>query len=111
MCRNTFGGNDYLPTMALHYTNDPKCNFLALCRNENCRAVAAVANIKKVNPSMGCIEAVRTCRHYHNNGLSFTLLRSMLKDARNSSYKKVWACRHVPSSPTRQCVESLTSYK
>ena len=66
--------------------------------------VAAVANMKKVNPSMAWIEAVRTSRHYRNNGLAFTLLHSMLKDARNSSYKKVWSCT---VRPTRQCVESL----
>jgi N-acetylglutamate synthase-like GNAT family acetyltransferase len=54
--------------------------------------VAAVANMKKVNPSMAWIESVRTSRHYRNNGLAFTLLHSMLKDARNASYKKVWSC-------------------
>lgn len=92
MCRNTFGGSDYLPKMARTYEKDPNCHFQALAHVDDDTVCAAVANMRRLNPNMAWLEAVRTSENYRNQGLSFRLLESMLSDASDMGYQHVLSC-------------------
>lgn len=107
MCRDTFGGSDYLPKMALTYAQDPNCHFQTLAHVDN-NTFAAVANMRRLNPNMAWLEAVRTSEHYRNNGLAFRLLQSMLQDAVNvMGYKHVMSCTIQSNTAMRRVFDKL----
>jgi len=106
MCRNTFGGSDYLPKMALNYVKDPNSYFQAICPiDEN--ACAAVANMRMLNKNTAWLEAVRTLESYRNNGLAFRLLQSMLRDATEMGLECVCSCTVQSNKAMRRVFEKL----
>jgi len=106
MCRNNFGGNDYLPKMALTFEKDPNCHFQTLARvNDN--ACAAVANMRMLNQNMAWLEAVRTCENYRNQGLAHRLLQCMIVDAVDMGYKQVLSCTIASNTAMRRVFDKL----
>ena len=72
------------------------------------KVVVAVANMRKLNPTMAWIEAVRTSQQHRNNGLAFRLLQSMLEGAaRHSSYKQVLSCTSHSNKAMRRVFDKL----
>ena len=64
ICRNVYGGTDYLPSVAETYAADEACSFLAL-EDTSASRLAAVANYKRLPAQDAAwIEAVRTRKDY-----------------------------------------------
>ena len=64
ICRNVYGGGDYLPSVADSYAADEACSFLAL-EDASAARLAAVANYKRLHmQDAAWIEAVRTHKDY-----------------------------------------------
>lgn len=106
MCKNTFGGNDYLPKMASTYTKDPNCHFQALIHVDS-DTCAAVANMRMLNENTGWLEAVRTSEQYRNKGLAFRLLQSMVVDAADMGYTQVLSCTIKSNVAMRRVFDKL----
>ena len=106
MCRNTFGGSDYLPKMALTYDKDPNCHFQVLARADD-GTCAAVANMRMLNRKMAWLEAVRTSENCRNKGLAYRLLRSMLHHAVGLGYEQVLSCTIASNTPMRRVFDKL----
>lgn len=109
ICRNTFGGSDYLPKMAATYADDPNSHFQALIHSNDAKnsRLAAVANMRMVNQKTGWLEGVRTSEDYRNKGLAFRLLQSLLKDAGAMNYEQVLSCTVESNVAMRRVFEKL----
>ena len=102
ICKNVYGGTDYLPKMAIKYVNDDSCSFLALATKpgdnpqqqsqgdeEDDDTIVAVANYKRLPAQNAAwIEAVRTHPDYRNQGCSSKLLKSIVELAKEEDSKK-----------------------
>ena len=91
ICKDVYGGTDYLPSMAMEYAKDPKSQFMVLSKVEDSggQTIVAVANLKLIisskSKSIRWIEAVRTCPKHRGQGLAQHLLSKMMELSQNST--------------------------
>lgn len=81
ICKNVYGGGDYLPQTAASYAADPACSLLSLfgAEEDNEDKMVAIANYKRLpTQNSAWIEAVRTHPDHRNQGLATTMLRSLV---------------------------------
>jgi hypothetical protein len=89
ICKDIYGGSDYLPSTAMAYHNDPNCDFQVLaCRETN--IPVACANLRCMSnngdgSSAFWLEAVRTSSKHRNQGLGYRLLQSQLQTRLSAS--------------------------
>ena len=67
ICADVYGGNDYLPKMALQISSDAANTLLVLTEAD---APVAVANLKRLSASVAWLEAVRTKPQRRGSGLA-----------------------------------------
>lgn len=111
ICRNVYGGGDYLPSLAETYAGDGACSFLAL-EDASASRLAAVANYKRLPAQDAAwIEAVRTHKDYRGQGLASSLLRSMIdiaasEDENNGGRRtSVLTCTVSSNKPMKKALE------
>jgi len=95
ICRNVYGGSDYLPNISRQLASDPSCTFLAAAaaaviddddgtddEHPKLALVAAVGNLRVIKKKTGNVvmwlEAVRTCRRHRRRGLARRLVSELL---------------------------------
>jgi hypothetical protein len=82
ICKDIYGGSDYLPSSAMAYHKDPNCDFQVLSCPETNIPVAC-ANLRCMSNNGGSsafwLEAVRTSSKHRNQGLGYRLLQSQLQ--------------------------------
>lgn len=95
ICRNVYGGTDYLPSEAADLEKDPTCSFLALTKKPHSdspdETVLAVANLRELDPQTGWLEAVRTNEEFRGQGWATHLIKNMLETtaSKEKGYKRV----------------------
>jgi GNAT superfamily N-acetyltransferase len=85
MCKDVWGGTDYLPETASSYENDPACQFLVL-EDQASGSLAAAGNLRAIDPSKGIsywIEAIRVSPSFEGRGVGTGLVRELCKRARD----------------------------
>jgi hypothetical protein len=90
ICKDIYGGSDYLPSSAIAYHNDPNCDFQVLCCPKtnipvacaNLRCIARNTNGVGGSSAVFWSEAVRTSSKHRNQGLAYHLLQSQLQQTR-----------------------------
>jgi len=87
ICKNVYGGTDYLPSVASSLASDPLSTFVVLATNDSDdddnRPFAAVANLRRFLPGKAWLEAVRTCETRRNRGLARELTQELIQKARD----------------------------
>lgn len=79
ICKNVYGGDDYLPQIADSYVADESCSFLALVvLAPDEEKLVAVANYKRLSQNSAWIEAVRTHEDFRRQGLASTMIQAMI---------------------------------
>jgi len=90
ICKNVYGGKDYLPHTAASLVTDPHCCFMCITDAESDRIVA-VGNAKKIRPGMAWLEAVRTCEKHRGKGLARKLTQHLV-DLSKEDLHEVFTC-------------------
>ena len=96
ICKDVYGGRDYLPQTAIKYARDPHACFLALAplafdnetrveRDPTRQGpIVAVANAQQhVLPNIAWLEAVRTCPTQRGKGLARILTQQLMDISRS----------------------------
>jgi len=77
ICKDVYGGMDYVPHRASSYASDPECCFLVL-EDTSSGQVVALANVRRLKPNMAWLEAVRTSEKYRGKGLAAQLTQHLI---------------------------------
>lgn len=91
ICRNVYGGSDYLPKTAPILASDPNSCFYVMADDETDRP-AAVGNARKFKPRMSWLEAIRTCEEHRGRGLARRLTQSLIDLSRSEHGSEVYSC-------------------
>lgn len=97
ICRNVYGGTDYLPDQASELEQDLYCSFQALTGKQPLddekeeTILLAVANLRALNDKTGWLEAVRVNEDYRGQGLATRLLQDLVTrvGAREKEYERI----------------------
>eukprot|EP00187_Rhodella_violacea_P001592 CAMPEP_0174905508 /NCGR_PEP_ID=MMETSP0167-20121228/53223_1 /TAXON_ID=38298 /ORGANISM="Rhodella maculata, Strain CCMP736" /LENGTH=393 /DNA_ID=CAMNT_0016148463 /DNA_START=33 /DNA_END=1211 /DNA_ORIENTATION=- len=105
ICKDVYGGKDYLPNTAPSLVKDPKCRFLAVVNQEN-RPVA-VANARRILPGIAWLEAVRTCPTQRGKGLARQLTQTLIDISSEEHNCEVYTCTIESNTPMRKVFDKV----
>ena len=104
MCRDVYGGSDYLPRAAKSMASDPLCSFVVLVRDGD-DVPAAVGNLRNdFLPGRSWLEAVRTAERYRNLGLAARITGSLSEEARERG-NELMTCTVGSNAAMRRVLE------
>lgn len=106
ICKDFFGGKDYVPSLAAQYESDPKCDFMLLTSADN-DVPLAVANLRSLQPGVAWLEAVRTSTQHRNKGLATQLLQSMIRLAKEKELHQVFTCTVRSNEAMKHVLEKI----
>ena len=107
ICRNVFGGTDYLPTMAPKYAADPSCWFMVLASKQNDTPIA-VANLRVFEESKSFwLEGVRVSEEHRNKGIAQELVSSMVELARHEGLERILTCTIQSNQAMRRIFDKI----
>ena len=104
ICRDVYGGADYLPKTAPTLADDPNSSFVVLADMMTDRP-AAVGNARRFKPNMSWLEAIRTCPDHRSRGLARQLTASLIESSRNEHGDAVYSCTVQSNGPMRKVFE------
>jgi len=129
ICKDVYGGRDYLPNTADSLADDPTCRFLVLevssdvdddgddcvvVNNEEIRGptgsvvVAACANARtNFQRGMSWLEAVRTSKNYRGNGLAQQLTETLLQTTRFHDKCELYSCTITSNIAMRRVFDKV----
>jgi len=129
ICRNVYGGKDYLPNTAPDLAKDPNNIFMVLTvqqqqqeqqpiDNEGCASnnetntdqPVAVGNAKQnMLPNMVWLEAIRTCPEHRGKGLAKLLTQSLIQASRqvNPQTQIIFTCTVESNRAMRKVLETV----
>jgi GNAT superfamily N-acetyltransferase len=81
MCKDVYGGLDYLPSMASAMAADPQCRLLVL-HDEEYGKIVAIANYRRLSSHLAWLEGVRVDPSRQGAGLATKLTMSHVELAR-----------------------------
>lgn len=90
ICKNVYGGTDYLPKIAASLANDPSSLFVVL-EDQYLGQPVAVANVRKFKPSMAWLEAVRTSEEHQGKGFAARLTEYLIDHCKSGDHE-VYTC-------------------
>lgn len=91
ICRDVYGGADYLPKTAPILAGDPNSSFVVLADRSTDR-LAAVGNARRFKPNMSWLEAIRTCPDHRSRGLARHLTQSLIETSLSEHGHAMYSC-------------------
>ena len=91
ICRDVYGGADYLPKTAPVLADDPNSSFFVLADITTDRP-AAVGNARRFKPNMSWLEAIRTCPDHRSRGLARQLTESLIESSHSEHGDAMYSC-------------------
>lgn len=105
ICRDVYGGADYLPKTAPILANDPNSFFVVLADITTDRP-AAVGNARRFKPNMSWLEAIRTCSDHRSRGLARQLTASLIESSHGEHGDAMYSCTVASNVAMRKVFES-----
>lgn len=109
ICRDVYGGADYLPKTAPILADDPNSSFVVLADITTDRP-AAVGNARRFKPNMSWLEAIRTCPDHRSRGLARQLTASLIEWSHGEHGDAMYSCT-VESNVAMRKVFERTNMK
>ena len=109
ICRDVYGGADYLPKTAPILADDPNSSFVVLADLTTDRP-AAVGNARRFKPNMRWLEAIRTCPDHRSRGLARQLTASLIESSHSELGDAMYSCT-VQSNVAMRKVFERTNMK
>lgn len=104
ICKDVYGGADYLPKTASILADDPNSSFVVLADITTDRP-AAVGNARRFKPNMSWLEAIRTCPDHRSRGLARQLTASLIKSSRSEHGDAMYSCTVASNVAMRKVFE------
>ena len=104
ICKDVYGGADYLPKTAPILANDSNSTFVVLADITTDRP-AAVGNARRFKPNMSWLEAIRTCPDHRSRGLARQLTASLIKSSHSEHGDAMYSCTVASNVAMRKVFE------
>jgi len=96
LCKDLWGGRDYVPSMAGAYEQDPTCDFV-LMECDTTGEMVAVGNRRTLSSdeegrSAIFVEAIRVSSKHQGRGIGTSFMRHLCGASRDSGAKEILAC-------------------
>ena len=104
ICKDVYGGADYLPKTAPILADDPNSSFVVLADITTDRP-AAVGNARRFKPNMSWLEAIRTCPDHRSRGLARQLTASLIKSSHSEHGDAMYSCTVASNVAMRKVFE------
>lgn len=93
LCRDVWGGTDYLPSIAKLFEQDPRCDFTVVLDSMS-EELVAVGNRRlfDMEGNMVWIEAIRTAKKYQGRGIATMLMKEMICKSIQENRSQIMSC-------------------
>lgn len=100
MCKNVWGGTDYLPSIARVYEADPTCEFLVL-EDEATGEMAAAGNRRFIDETETSVwlEAIRVSTKFEGRGIATNLMKELCRRSRTDGAREILSCTIDSNTP------------
>mmetsp|Transcript_30260 Transcript_30260/g.63352 ORF Transcript_30260/g.63352 Transcript_30260/m.63352 type:complete len:385 (+) Transcript_30260:1-1155(+) len=93
ICKDVYGGDDYLPTTARAYEEEADCNFFVL-EDETTGELVGAANLRRLDKAEKSywVEAIRVSPEFEGRGVATILTRELCRRAREEGARQIMSC-------------------
>lgn len=92
ICKDVWGGTDYLPSLAPVFEEDPSCDFIVMTVEETGEMVAC-GNIRFLDEKKSVwIEAIRVSTKHKGRGFATILMQEICRRSREDGVKEIMSC-------------------